>query len=226
MNTHSQKSAFNPSYVVQRKYIVPLIPDTSQAVLDVGCSVGVLGRMIKDHIPACKVFGIEISQDMAFEAKRHLDQVFVGDIEQIDVEKLFGGQLFDSIIFADVLEHLKDPWNILKNTTRAMCREGVVIVCLPNICHYSTIFSLVFRGKWPYRERGIHDKTHLRFFALKNIFELLKYAELEAVRIDRRYRIFESMGLGPLNRLSWIFRLPVLSRFFTFQYIVVARKKT
>jgi methionine biosynthesis protein MetW len=225
MDTSHQEYSYNPSYVVQRNYIVDLIPETSQTVLDVGCSVGALGRMIKNRNPACKVFGIEINWEMAAEAEEHFDQVVVGDIEELELGTCFGDQMFDSIIFTDVLEHLKDPWETLKKFSCMLKPSGVIIISLPNISHYSTIINLVFKDHWPYRDRGIHDRTHLRFFTLKNIMELLSSAKLEAVKINRRYRIFESIGLGPLNRISFIFGLPGIRRFLTFQYLIIARKK-
>ena len=225
LNKYLQKSKFNLSYTVKRGYIASLIPKTSKAVLDVGCSVGTLGKLIKDRIATCRLFGIEIDFNMAAIAEKHFDQVVVGDIEQLELEMLFGEQKFDCIIFADVLEHLRDPWEILKKASGLLSKAGIIILSLPNISHYSTIFNLLIKDHWPYRERGIHDKTHLRFFTLKNITDLLDAEKLEAIKINRRYRIIESTGLGPLNRISWIFGLPVLRRFLTFQYLVVAKKR-
>lgn len=219
-----KKKSFNPSYVVERDYIIPLIPKSSQLILDVGCSAGMLGKMIKKWIPMCKLCGIEIDPNMADKAKKYFDQIVVGDIEQLDYNLHFSDQKFDAIIFADVLEHLRDPWKILKKTSKMLRQSGIIIIGLPNIGHYSTIFNLAFRDYWPYRERGIHDKTHLRFFTLKTIMDLLDFAGLEVVKIQRRYRVVESMGMGPLNRISWIFTLPVIRRFFTFQFLIVAKK--
>ncbi len=69
--------------------------------------------------------------------------------------------------------------------------RGLIVASIPNVRHYSTIFSLVVRGYWPYRDRGIHDKTHLRFFTLKNIKELFLDANLDIISIVRNYRIIE-----------------------------------
>ena len=63
-------------------------------------------------------------------------------------------------------------WAVLRAAVRYLEPEGVVIASIPNVGHLDTICNLVFRGLWPYRERGIHDRTHLRFFARGNIDEL------------------------------------------------------
>jgi hypothetical protein len=76
------------------------------------------------------------------------------------------------------LEHLKDPWTVLKGTTNFLTNSGFVIISIPNVRRYTTIFNLLFRGNWPYRERGIHDKNHLRFFTFKNIKKMLLYTGL------------------------------------------------
>ena len=90
------------------------------------------------------------------------------------------------------MEHLKDPWAVLKNVTNFLTDNGFIITSIPNVRHYITIFNLLFRGNWPYRERSIHDKNHLRFFAFKNIKKMLLDAGLNAIRVKRNYKIIES----------------------------------
>lgn len=105
---------------------------------------------------------------MAKVPKEKIDKVIVGNIERINLTDYFTPNYFYCIIFADVLEHLKNPWTVLKGTTNFLTDSGFVIISFPNVRHYTTIINLV-KGYWPYRERGIHDKTHLRFFTFKNI---------------------------------------------------------
>jgi len=157
---------FNPSYIGPRQDIVNLIPGEVRKVLDVGCSTGVLGESIKRKNGA-EVTGIEVDNDMANVAKEKLDRVVVGDIENISLRDYFSPNYFDCIIFADVLEHLREGWKVLAKSVNLLSENGIIIASVPNVRHYSTIFSLIFRGIWPYRERGIHDQTHLRFFTLK-----------------------------------------------------------
>lgn len=212
---------FNPSYIGQRDDILTLIPDNISKVLDVGCSTGVLGDQIKRKNNNVEVVGIEFDEKMAKIAKKNLDKVIIGDIENINLADSFPPNYFDCIIFADILEHLKNPWEILKSSAKFLNDRGVVIASIPNVRHYSTITNLLFKGYWPYRERGIHDRTHLRFFTLRNIRELFQYANLSIERIERNYRIIEKPHR--LNRFSKCFALLSFKELFTFQYLIFAK---
>jgi len=213
---------FNPSYIGTRNDILPLIPDDVSRVLDIGCSTGALGEQIKQRNNNVEVIGLEFDEQMANVAKNKLDKVIVGDIENINWADSLPLNYFDCIIFADILEHLKNPWEILKSSVNFLNDGGAVIASVPNIRHYTTIVNLLFKGYWPYRERGIHDRTHLRFFALRNIRELFQYANLNIERIERNYRIIEKPHR--LNRFSKCFAFYPFKELFTFQYLIVAKK--
>jgi glycosyltransferase involved in cell wall biosynthesis/ubiquinone/menaquinone biosynthesis C-methylase UbiE len=213
---------FNPAYTGSRKDILDLIPPNVNKVLDVGCSIGTLGKDIKNKREGAKVIGVESDQHMAEIARNKLDYVIVRDVENIDLGIKFPLNYFDCMIFADVLEHLRNPWKVLKDIVNFLDNDGIVISSLPNVRHYSVILNLI-RGSWPYRERGIQDKTHLRFFTLRNIHELFKQADLVITEVKRNYRIIEKPHY--LNRYSKYLALPFLREFLTFQYIVVAKKK-
>jgi len=212
---------FNPSYIGIRNDILSLISDDVSRVLDIGCSTGALGEQIKQSNNNVEVIGIEFDEQMANVAKNKLDKVIVGDIESINLADSLPLNYFDCIIFADILEHLKNPWGILKSSVNFLNDGGVVIASIPNIRHYTTIVNLLFKGYWPYRERGIHDRTHLRFFTLRNIRELFQYANLSIERIERNYRIIEKPH--QLNRFSKFFTFLPLRELFTFQYLIVAK---
>ena len=212
----------NPSYIGRRDDILCLIPNNINKVLDVGCSIGVLGEQIKRRNNNVEVIGIETDEKMAKVAKEKMDRVIMGDIERINLTDYFTPNYFDCIIFADVLEHLKDPWVVLKGTTNFLTDSGFVIISIPNVRHYTTIFNLLFRGNWPYRERGIHDKNHLRFFTFKNIQKMFFNAGLNIIKVKRNYRIIESPS--SYNRFSKIFAFYPFKDFITFQYLVVAKK--
>ncbi len=218
----SDKYNFNPSYIGKRKDVLNIIPDGAKKVLDVGCGIGTLGKQIKIKNKA-EVVGIEIDVKMAEIAQNILDKVIIGDIENIKLEKHIVSEYFDCIIFADLLEHLKNPWIIVKKLNLFLKKEGVIIMSIPNIRHYTTIIDLLIRGYWPYRERGIHDKTHLRFFTLRNIRDMIENAELKITKINRNYRIIERPH--KYNKFAAFFALPFFREFLTFQYIVIAKKK-
>jgi len=222
MAIQPQRAAFNPAYTGRRDDILNLVPKSSTKFLDVGCSIGMLLEQIKQRNTNAELTGIEVDEAMADIAKQKVDTIVVGDVEKINFANYFSTDYFDCIIFADLLEHLADPWSVLKSSTRFLSKDGIIIASIPNVRHYTTLASLLFRGHWPYRNRGIHDRTHLRFFTLKNILELFEYARLRIVKIERNYRIIERPH--SLNRYTKYFSHFFLKEFLTFQYLVVSKK--
>jgi len=217
----SEMNSLNPSYIDARNDILKYIPKQVGKVLDVGCSIGVLGKKIKENY-AAEVTGIEMNEEMARIAKENLDRIIIGDVEQICLSEYFSSEYFDCIILADILEHLRNPWTVLNRLTSILSEKGLVISSIPNVRHYTTILQLTFKGYWPYRDRGIHDRTHLRFFALRNIKELFDYSGLKIKKIDENYRLIERQH--PYNRFSKYFAFPPIRAFLVFQYIILAAK--
>ena len=209
---------FNPSYVGPREDILRLVPAGVSRVLDVGCSVGTLGLALRER--GARVTGVEIDPRMGAAARQRLDEVHIGSVEDEALFEGLGESTFDCIIFADLLEHLIDPWSALERFAERLAPDGVVVASLPNIRHYTTIRTLLFQGYWPYRDRGIHDRTHLRFFTLRNIRELFDSSGLTIRKLDRNYRIIERPHR--LNRLAPLLGLPLLRELFAFQYLVQA----
>jgi 2-polyprenyl-3-methyl-5-hydroxy-6-metoxy-1,4-benzoquinol methylase len=183
-------------------------------VLEIGCGAGELGRLLKErgHIVA----GVELVPEAAEAARRHLDQVVTADVEADGLP--FAPGSFDAVIFADVLEHLIDPWRVLRETAALLTPNGCVIASIPNVQNGDVIWRLL-RGRWDYRERGILDRGHLRFFALQGIRALFAQAGLTIEHVGRRYRrtwLREAMCLLTAGRAR---------AFFTRQYLVVGRKQ-
>lgn len=217
------KTRFNPSYVCSRDDILDIIPITQKNILDVGCSTGNLGFDIKKKLNA-KVSGIELNPEMGKIAMQKLNKVIIGNAETDIIQNAFVSQEFDLIIFGDILEHLIDPWKVLREYTNQLLQPGgFVILSLPNVRHFDTLFNLIFKAYWPYRERGIHDQTHLRFFTYRNIKEMIEIANLDILNVIRKYRIVEQPC--SINLYAKFFALPLLKDFLTFQYLILAKKQ-
>lgn len=201
-------------YTAQRSEMLHLIPRNAKCILDVGCARGYLGKSIK-ATRVVEIVGIEIDRAMAEEAARYLDRVFNADVE--DFMLSYPPGYFDCIVFADILEHLVDPWRVLAQYVPYLSAEGLMVLSIPNVQHYSVIGRLLL-GEWDYQESGILDNTHLRFFTLKSIKALLGAANLQPVQIDRIHRarpIAKCINRICFNRLEM---------FLTQQYVVQARK--
>ena len=197
-----------------RPEIVGLVPADARKVLDVGCSAGDVGLALKDKCP-CEVTGIEMDERLAEEASSKIDRVITGDIETVDPGLEEG--YFDHILFADVLEHLKDPLEILKRYTRYLKDDGKLVISVPNVRHISVLCELVVRGEWEYRQSGIMDNGHLRFFTRKSFTRLLGEARLSITGMER---IFSLKGSRALNLLTLGLFLDTL----TAQYVFIAEK--
>ena len=214
--------AFNPSYIGPRPDVAKLVPTRCTTVLDVGCATGALGAHLKETRPSLHVTGIEIDPEMAAVARDRIDHVVEGDVMDVVRGNVLADQRFDCVVLADVLEHLSDPWTAIKLMRDRVEPGGVVVASLPNVRHYSTLLSVFLFKRWPYRDRGIHDRTHLRFFAERNVRELFEGADLEITTFRRQYRVLEPPYR--INRFSLLLAVPPLRDLLTFQYLIVASR--
>jgi SAM-dependent methyltransferase len=200
-------------YDQERPEVAALVPPECRRALEVGCGAGGLGRLLKAR--GHHVTGIELIPEAAEVARGLLDVVLTADVE---VDGLpFPPQSFDAVIFADVLEHLVDPWRALRQASEVLAPGGVVVASVPNLQNADVLWRLV-RGRWEYRERGITDIGHLRFFTLHTIRGLFRQAGLELVHVGHRYRssIWRTF-------LCWVTG-GAARAFLTRQYLVVGRK--
>ncbi|GAA4281256.1 class I SAM-dependent methyltransferase [Gaetbulibacter aestuarii] len=168
-----------------RSEMLQFLPPDAQCVLDVGCGNGAFALVIKKQNDA-EVWGIEFTEGPGNEAKDVLDQVFVGRCE--DYMDDLPENYFDAIYFNDVLEHLVDPYEVLKRVKSKLKPEGVIISSIPNVRHFNTFKRVLFNKDWRYEDYGVMDRTHLRFFTKKSIrrmYEDLGYNVLIHKGINR-----------------------------------------
>lgn len=186
----------------ERSEIENLLPPNCGNTLEVGCGDGSTLKWLKDSNRCRKTYGIEIFESAALKAEKKVDHLFHGNIENDEIE--FLSERFDLILLLDVLEHLLDPWIVLKKLVEHnLNANGSIIVSLPNIRHYSALFPLLFKGEWTYQKSGILDKTHFRFFTKKSCFELftqsglrIKRTILVPVDITLKQKLFNFLTLG------------------------------
>jgi SAM-dependent methyltransferase len=131
------------------------------------------------------VVGVERQAEAAQEAMAHCERVLVGDAEELDLEAELGGERFDAVLFADVLEHLRDPASLLSRVRPFLAEGGSVIASIPNVAHASVRMALL-AGSFRYQEQGLLDETHLRFFTREGIQDLLEGSGYVATQWLRR----------------------------------------
>jgi SAM-dependent methyltransferase len=169
--TETRYTKFDDSPGSTHNLVVGLVEPGSR-VLEFGCATGYMSKALRDRVGAT-VVGVELNAEAAQLAEEHLDRVLVGDAEELDLEAELGGERFDAILFADVLEHLRDPAALLRRVRPLIADGGVVIASIPNIAHASVRLALL-GGSFRYREQGLLDEGHLRFFTREGVQDLFE----------------------------------------------------
>jgi 2-polyprenyl-3-methyl-5-hydroxy-6-metoxy-1,4-benzoquinol methylase len=172
----SKYVSFNESPGSTHELLVGLVPPQAR-VLEFGCATGYMSEVLRNRL-GCSVTGVEVSPEAAAIAADRCDHVIVGDAEELDYDDLLGDERFDAVLFADVLEHLRDPAALLRRVRPFISDEGVVIASLPNVAHASVRLALL-GGEFRYRETGLLDDSHVRFFtrdSIQDLFEESGYA--------------------------------------------------
>lgn len=195
-------------------------------VLEFGPATGYMTKYMKEQL-GCKVFAVELDPESAHKASKFCEKLLIGDIEEVNWLEEFKDIQFDYIIFADVLEHLKNPWAILKNATTLLKEEGQIIISIPNVAHNAIIMELL-KGDFKYRQLGLLDDTHIRFFTNKTLVELLDHAGLQANNIDEIIASPEHTELAhkysdfPEKLSEYLIKRPYGE---VYQFVVSANKK-
>jgi len=200
-----------------RQEMLAFLPENAKKVLDVGCAEGHFGFAIKVKNKA-EVWGIELMPEHGMEAEKILDKVFIGKCEQFLND--LPNNYFDVIYFNDVLEHMVDPYQVLTILKSKLINKGHVISSIPNLRYYKVFKELVFDEEFEYKEEGILDKTHLRFFTKKSIVKM--YERLG-------YKIIFHVGInGHKPKKTYIFKFPdfykIREDMLHLQYATVAMK--
>lgn len=154
----------------------------NKRVIDFGCATGYLARLLNQN--GCEVTGVEVNSKAAKVAEEYCERVIVADLDFTSVAHILPEQKFDVAVFGDVLEHLRDPWTVLKEVRQVLQPEGCVVASIPNIAHGAVRLALL-QGKFEYEELGLLDNTHLRFFTRKTVKEMFEQAGYFVDVIDR-----------------------------------------
>lgn len=185
-----------------------LVDEAPSRVLELGCAGGAFGAALKEKFPAATVVGIEAGRAAAAKAATRLDRVIHGRIEEVDfaAEGLQPAE-FDTVIAADFLEHLVNPWGLLEGLKPWLAPRARVLASIPNVRNVTVAGQLLAGGRFDYAERGLLDITHLRFFTLAGIrgmFEQTGY-RLEETRalllpaLEEVYRAYQGRGPAELR---------------------------
>ncbi len=210
---------FDPAPDSSHSLILGLVPPNTR-VLEFGCATGYMSAELSSRL-GCTITGVEVSEEAAEEARRHCARVIVGDAERLDLDSVLGEERFDVILFADVLEHLREPQSLLAGVRRFLSPAGNVIASIPNVAHGSVRVALL-QGEWRYRPVGLLDDTHLRFYTRDGVRDLFEGSGYVVTQWVRRRHSIEGTEMGvrvPPDLGDYLARDPEV---MTFQFIVRA----
>ena len=165
-------------YGEPRPEVHTLLPPSYDRVLEVGCGAGAFSRSLK---ATSETWGVEPVAGAAEKAARHLTRVLNGKYD--DVAPGIPDDYFDLVICNDVIEHMDDHDRFLLSVRSKMRANGWIVGSVPNMRNYRVLHELLVRKDWQYRDYGILDRTHLRFFTEKSLRRALEGAgfRLEAL---------------------------------------------
>jgi 2-polyprenyl-3-methyl-5-hydroxy-6-metoxy-1,4-benzoquinol methylase len=218
----SPRQSFDSTPGSAHELAVGLVPPNAR-VLEFGCATGYMSEVLTTRF-SCSVTGVELSPESAELARRYCDRVVVGDAETLDLEHTLAGARFDAVMFADVLEHLREPRVVLQRVRPMLAEGGAVIASIPNVAHASVRLALL-AGEFRYREAGLLDRTHLRFFTRESIQDLFEASGYVVTHWLRRRLSIEESEVGPPARTvpetvrAWIVADPEAT---TYQFVVRA----
>lgn len=200
-------------------------------VLDIGSGPGIIGSFLAKNDGkdvTCVDNDVEALESAAREG---VDHTLVADLREPDWFRELSGRHFDVVVLADVLEHVVDPERILRDLRRErlVADDGRLVVSVPNACHESVIVELA-TGHFTYTDTGLLDRTHLRFFTLDSVTDLLESCGFRITETHRTTMRFEQTRqsvrapeVGEHLRAA-IEQLGPQAR--TFQYVLTARPTT
>ncbi len=154
-----------------------------KAVLEIGCASGSQTRVMHDQL-GCRVTAVEFDPASAALAASFCEALHVGSIEDIDLDKVLGSRRFDVITFGDVLEHLRSPRAAIERVRPYLTDSGYLVASIPNFTHASIAFEIC-HGRFDYRQSGLLDDSHIRFFTKRSIVQMFEDAGYLVVNLER-----------------------------------------
>lgn len=187
-----------------RSDILHLCSERSGRILDVGGGSGETGAFVKKNMGGSYLALIDRAEVSPAES---VDFFASGAIEDPAIwENLDTKQdTFDTILCLDILEHLVDPWEVVKKCSERLAPGGSLIISLPNARNRKLTFPLFFKGRFELQNSGVMDRTHLRWFVKDTAKELATFGGLELTQFEggwymnraRRWERLAKLGIAP-----------------------------
>jgi 2-polyprenyl-3-methyl-5-hydroxy-6-metoxy-1,4-benzoquinol methylase len=188
-------------YQYKRANLIFLLPSEYSKVLEIGCADGSFRYNLKYD---CEYWGVEPVRKMAQVAAERMDKVLIGFYQSV-VDKI-PNDYFDLIICNDVIEHMPDSDVFLQSIKLKLANDGRIIGSVPNVRYIMNLYELIIKKDWKYKDAGILDKSHLRFFSKRSLLRAFN---------ENGYEIVDVRGINPYKFQMNSFKSIV--KFFLFQ---------
>jgi len=192
-------------------------------ILEFGTATGFLGKLLREQ--GHSLVGVEDDAEAAAQARPYYEQFYVADLEQFEPPRR---PEFDWVLFADVLKHLRDPWTVLARSVPCLNPSGRILISVPNTAHFAVRLSLL-AGRFDYRERGILDRTHLRFFTLRSLVAMVEHAgccisglKATPLPVQLIFPWTNTKVFAPLHHAHYAL-VCLRKQLFAYQFVVIAR---
>lgn len=149
----------------------------NSTVLEFGCANGRMTAYLSQQLKA-EVYAVELDPEAAEFARPHTKSIHIGDIESYEWLDTFEGIKFDYITFADVLEHLYKPAEVIQVCKKVLKQDGSLLLSVPNAAHNAIVMQLL-RDQFEYQPIGLLDDTHIRFFTKCSLDKFIADADLK-----------------------------------------------
>jgi len=166
-----------------RNEMTLLLPTYYSRVLEIGCGEGKFrNNLTQEH----EYWGVESVKSVAKVAQKKLDRVLIGTIQE--TIKQIPHDYFDLVVCNDVIEHMVDHDKFLQSIKEKIKKDGCLIASIPNVRFLTNLWEILIKKDWEYKNKGILDITHLRFFTRKSLYRTIN---------DNGFIIDRFMGINP-----------------------------
>lgn len=153
--------------------------DKSSKVLDLGCATGYFGKELAKK--SVEIYGIDVDQIALNHARKYYKKVIQSDLNQLNT-KILPKKYFDYVLLLDVIEHLIGADQLLEKIFKLVNSNAKLIISTPNILHISVRFKFIF-GKFTYEKYGILDETHVHFYTIQSLVQLVTKMGYQVVKV-------------------------------------------
>ncbi len=179
MQRHKYEYKVNPDTAAAK--VVRMV-GTGKRVLELGPGPGSITRHLREN--GCRITALEVDEKAIEIVAEFCELVHHCNLNNAEWPDLLADSgKFAAIVAADVLEHLYDPWTTLQKMHSFLTEDGYVVISLPHVAHNAVVACLLTED-FAYQPWGLLDKTHIRFWGMRNIQKLFEEAGFKIIEAD------------------------------------------